>query len=125
MPPQAGEREDSSLGSDMPGTETEDEAFGLDRRRRTSPPSWTRLVGMTPSQAAPHITASLEADIRALGGPTQESAAASTHETGGHATNSLPPTLPWAEQWHTLDGGDSADAATYYQNEPLHAAGLD
>ena len=151
VPPPAGEPADSSLGSDMPGTETEDEAFNLDRRRRTYAArrrrtaaegerpanSWTTLVGISPSQAAPHITASLEADIQALGGPTQGNTATPSHETGGDAPNSLPPTLPWTEQWNTLVGGDSADV--YYQSEPdeeseggcshrrrrLHAAGLD
>ncbi|CAE7528458.1 unnamed protein product, partial [Symbiodinium microadriaticum] len=122
-PPPPGGPPDFSLGSDMPGTETEDEAFGLDRRRRTptatgGPPStgWTTLVGTTPSQAAPHITASLEADVRALGEPTQETAAESMPSTGGNSP-SLPPTLPWGEQWNTqLAGSDTTDLETYYQS---------
>ena len=146
---QAGEPTDFSLGSDMPGTETEDEAFGLDRRRRTPasrgdppPTTWTALVGITPSQAAPYITESLEADVRALGVPTQDTQADTATAPGGGAAE-LPPTLPWAEQWHTQHGGSSTDTEPYYQNEPseasegdshsadshrrrrLHAAGLD
>ena len=108
----------------MPGTETEDEAFGLDRRRRTPvtnggppPTGWTTLVGITPSQAAPHITASLEEDVRALGRSTQNSETEVNQQAGGHSPN-LPPTLPWAEQWHTqMAGGDSADLETFYQSE--------
>ena len=123
-PPHRGEHLDSSLGSDMPGTETEDEAFGLDRRRRTPvtnggppPTGWTTLVGITPSQAAPHITASLEEDVRALGRSTQNSETEVNEQAGGHSPN-LPPTLPWAEQWHTqMAGGDSADLETFYQSE--------
>ena len=148
-PPQRGELPaSSSLGSDMPGTETEDEAFGLDRRRRTPEPrgeprtdGWTTLVEITPSQAAPHITASLEADVRALGQPTQSSETEANQEVGG---DSLPPTLPWTEQWNTqMAGGDSANVELFYQNgasadsegeapseashrrRRLHAAGLD
>ena len=121
-PPQRGELPmSSSMGSDMPGTETEDEAFGLDRRRRTPgqrgeprADGWTTLVGTTPSQAAPHITASLEADVRALGQPTQPGETEASQEVGG---DNLPPTLPWTEQWNTQTAeGDSAHLELFYQN---------
>ena len=132
-----------SLGSDMPGTETEDEAFGLTRRRRTTntidvgaPTAWTTLVGITASQAQPHITESLEADIQALGEPTQRPA---PEADGGNGENdNLPPTLPWTEEWQTQrggshqddlgdvyqSGGSSESSESSHRRRRLHAAGL-
>ena len=126
----------------MPGTETEDEAFGLTRRRRTTSATtgtgWTTLVGMTESQAQPLVTESLEADIQALGGPTQNPPPLLAG-TGDHAggDDDLPPTLPWTAEWDTMQGGSSNnDLGAYYQTgeesesgeshrrRRLHAAGL-
>ena len=93
-----------SLGSDMPGTETEDEAFGLDRRRRTTTTrgtetKWTTLAGITESQARPYMTASLEVDIQQLGEPTQGMA-----PTSHGGDTELPPTLPWTTEGHHPTG---------------------
>ena len=132
-----------SMGSDMPGTETEDEAFGLDRRRRSamargSETRWTTLVGITESQARPLVTESLEADIQQLGDATQ----GLPPTTSGGEDSDLLPTLPWTTEGHPQGGdvhhdGDTNVVGDFYQPDGgsessdqshrrrrLHAAGF-
>ena len=65
---------------------------------KMKPSVWT-ADAERPWSAAPHITASLEEDVRALGGPTQNSEIETEmNQQAGENSPSLPPTLPWAEQ---------------------------